>query len=537
MTVNNSTFDYIIVGAGSAGCVLANRLSDSGKYSVLLLEAGPRDRYPWIHVPIGYAKTMFNANYNWCLYTEPDPGMHSRQIYWPRGKVLGGSSSVNGLIYIRGQANDYDRWHHMGNDGWGWADVLPYFIKMETNQDGANPLRGGDGPLRVSSICDRDPLAQAFVEACTQAGIPANEDFNGAEQEGAGFYQLTTWRGRRSSSAVAYLQPARNRSNLTIETDALASAILLEGRHATGVTFLKAGSTVTVRALREVILSAGTVQSPQLLQLSGVGGKESLAEHGVSVRHHLPGVGKNLQDHLQVRVIHRCTKPITTNDYLKNPFRKIQMGVQYIMSRTGPLSIGINQAGAFTRSTVNVDPPDIQFHFAALSADLPGAPLHDFSGFTSSVCQLRPMSSGYVHILSPDPRQPPAIVPNYLSEQPDRDTVVAALKVARKIAGSPALSDLIAEEYMPGNDVNSDEELLEFARETGVTIFHPVGTCKMGSDESSVVDHRLRVHGMKGLRVVDASIMPSITSGNTNAPVIMIAEKASDMILEDAARA
>ena len=527
------SFDYVIVGAGSSGCVVANRLTENGKYTALLLEAGPKDNYPWIHIPIGYAKTMFNKNYNWCLNTEPDPGMNNREIYWPRGKVLGGSSAINGLIFIRGQSTDFDRWEQLGNLGWGWDNVLPYFIRMEKNQRGAGPLRGRDGPLGVSDIGDKDQLAEAFIQACQQVGIPVNDDFNGSRQEGAGFYQLTTWRGKRCSTAVAYLRPARNRNNLKIEPDALATKILMDKKRAYGVTYMKDNQVFSVHANREVIISAGAVQSPQLLQLSGLGPEDLLKRHGIDLVHHLPGVGSNLQDHLQIRVIHRCNKPITTNDMLKSPLRKLGMGIKYFLFRTGPLSIGINQAGAFVRSRDDVKIPDLQFHFAALSADLPGAPLHDFSGFTSSVCQLRPESCGYIEIKSSDPQESPAIHPNYLNAGIDRDVAVAGLKMARKIAASPALNKFIVDEYMPGTDVRTDQELLEFARASGVTIFHPTGTCKMGRDSSSVVDHRLRVHGVGDLRVVDASIMPVITSGNTNAPAIMIGEKASDMILED----
>lgn len=531
--MTDHAYDYIIVGGGTAGCVLADRLSANGKFTVLLLEAGPKDNYPWIHIPIGYAKTMFNETYNWCLYTEPEPGTHNRKMYWPRGKVLGGSSSINGLIYIRGQAEDFDRWEQLGNPGWGWNDVLPYFIALEKNERGASELHGADGPLGVSDITDKDQLAQAFVTACFQAGIPANADFNGVTQEGAGFYQLTTERGRRCSTAAAYLKPAKRRHNLSIKTMAQATRIDFEDKRARQVTFTHDGKTRVVTANREILLCAGAIQSPQLLQLSGVGGAELLKRHGIQPVHNLAGVGKNLQDHLQIRVIHRCNKPITTNDMMRSPLRKFNMGLKYLLFRSGPLSIGINQAGAFVRTSDAVDTPDVQFHFAALSADLPGAPLHDFSGFTSSVCQLRPESSGYIEIKSADPLETPAIYPNYLHADLDRQTAVAGLRMARKIAQSPALKELIVEEYMPGQDVVSDYELLDFARSDGVTIFHPTGTCKMGTDSESVVDARLRVHGLRNLRVVDASIMPRIISGNTNAPVIMIAEKAADMILED----
>jgi choline dehydrogenase len=526
-----SVFDYVVVGAGSAGCVLANRLSASGRDNVLLLEAGPRDTYPWIHIPIGYAKTMFNPKYNWCFYTEPDPGMNNRKIYWPRGKVLGGSSAINGLIYIRGQPQDYDRWERLGNRGWGWREVLPYFIKCERNQRGASELHGATGELGVSDVGEPHELAEAFIAACQQAGIRRNDDFNGKIQEGAGHFQLTTWGGRRCSTAVAYLRPARRRANLRIETNALATRVLFEGKRAGGVVYMQNGREQQVRARREVLLCAGALQSPQLLQLSGIGDAQFLREHGIEVVHDLPGVGQNLQDHLQVRLIHRCSKPITTNDDLKSVYRKLKMGLRYALFRSGPLAIGINQAGAFVRTHAGVATPDVQFHFGALSSDMPGAPLHDFSGFTSSVCQLRPESRGTVMIKSRDPLEPPAMRPNYLSAELDRQTAVAALKVARKIASSPAFAPYIVDEHMPGKNVQLDAELLAFARDTGVTIFHPSGTCKMGTDASAVVDDHLRVHGVHGLRVADCSIMPTLTSGNTHAPVVMIAEKAADMIL------
>ncbi|MGA8260381.1 MAG: choline dehydrogenase [Arenicellales bacterium] len=532
--MTTSIFDYIIVGAGSAGCVLANRLSASGRDSVLLLEAGPPDTYPWIHIPIGYARTMFNGKYNWCFYTEADPGMNNRRIYWPRGKVLGGSSSINGLIYIRGQPEDYDHWEHLGNDGWGWKDVLPYFTKAERNQRGASALHGADGELGVSDIGEPHELAGAFIAACEQAGIPRNDDFNGPAQEGAGCFQLNTWRGRRCSTAVAYLRPARKRPNLRVETNALATGLLFTGVRAHGVAYRRHGRDCEAQARREVVLCAGAIQSPQLLQLSGVGDADSLRSRGITPVHHLPGVGRNLQDHLQVRLIHRCAKPITTNDDLRSLRRKLGMGLKYVLFRRGPLAIGINQAGAFARTHPGLARPDIQFHFGALSSDLPGAPLHDFPGFTTSVCQLRPESRGRVMIKTRDPVAAPAIEPGYLSAELDRETAVAALRLARRVASSPALKGYIVDEYLPGAGVRSDDELLESARATGVTIFHPAGTCKMGSDAMAVVDERLRVYGLEALRVVDCSIMPTITSGNTHAPVVMIAEKAADMIKADA---
>ncbi len=529
-------FDYIIVGAGSAGCVLANRLSENPANRVLLLEAGPEDRYPWIHVPIGYAKTMFNPNYNWCLYTEPDPGMNGRRIYWPRGKVLGGSSAINGLIYIRGQHADYDDWERQGSPGWGWRDVMPYFIRAERNQRGASEYHGAEGMQAVSDVGEPHELATAFIDACVDTGMSRTRDFNGASQEGAGYFQLITWRGRRCSSAVGYLRPARRRPNLTVHTDALCARVLLEQGQARGVEYLQGEKRITARANAEVILSAGAIQSPQLLMLSGIGDPEALSSHGIDVVHANAAVGRNLQDHLQIRLIHECNQPITTNDDLRSLYRKFRMGLRYLLSRSGPLSIGINQAGAFTWTGVENDrpgEPDIQFHFAALSADMPGAPLHDFSGFTSSVCQLRPESHGHLALKSADPRDTPAMHPNYLATELDRRTVVEALRVARKVADAPALARYIRREHAPGPGVVDDADLLGFARDTGVTIFHPSCTCRMGNGDNTVVDPRLRVKGVGGLRIADCSIMPSLVSGNTHAGAEMIAEKAADMILAD----
>ena len=534
MPVEN--FDYVIIGAGSAGCVLANRLSANGRYQVLLLEAGPRDRYPWIHIPIGYAKTMFHPRYNWRYYTEPDPGLHHRQIYWPRGKVLGGSSAINGLIFIRGQPQDYDNWAAMGNAGWSWNDVLPYFVSLENNERGASEWHGDAGPQAVSDIGQVNPLAEAFIEACTEAGYSRNLDFNGASQDGAGFYQLITRRGFRCSSANAYLKPVRHRSNLAVVTEALAGRIEFTNGRANTVEFRRGHNTQKVSARREIILAAGAVQSPQLLQLSGIGDAKVLTEYGLPVVTNCPGVGRNLQDHLQVRVIHHCTQPLTTNDDLKSIWRQVGMGLRYALWRSGPLAVGINQAGAFLKTAKTAPTPDIQFHFAALSSDLPGSSLHDFSGFTSSVCQLRPESRGQVAIRSTDPSDSPAIHPNYLMANLDQRIAIEGLNIARQIAAQPALARYIISEYLPGEGVQSDDDLLDFARRTGVTIFHPVGTCKMGNDTESVVDRYLRVHGVEGLRVVDCSIMPTLVSGNTHAAAVMIAEKGSDMILADAER-
>jgi len=531
-----TTFDYVIVGGGTAGCVLANRLSADGRHAVLLIEAGPRDSYPWIHIPIGYAKTMFHPVYNWCFKTEPDPGMHGRQIYWPRGRTLGGSSAINGLIYIRGQHADYDHWASLGNTGWSHMEVLPYFRKLEHNTRGSDAWHGADGPQWASDIGAPHELVESLIAAGAELGIPRNDDFNGATQEGVGYYQLTTRRGFRCSTAVAYLRPARRRANLSVETNAQATKITFDGRRATGVVYRQRGREHTVAARREVIVAAGALQSPQLLQLSGVGPAPLLQEFGIPVVHALPGVGENLQDHLQARVIFRCTKPITTNDTLNSWWRKMAMGVQYALTRTGPMAVGINQGGIFARTDPALTRPDVQFHFATLSSDMAGSPVHTFPGFTMSVCQLRPESRGYVRIKTTDPIVAPAMQPHYLSTPRDRATLVAGIRLARQLAATRALSPYVDIEYMPGLHAATDDDLIEFARAKGATIFHPSGTCKMGpsSDPLAVVDPQLRVQGVAGLRVVDCSIMPTLVSGNTNAPVTMIAEKAADMILSDA---
>ena len=525
--------DYIIVGAGSAGCVLANRLSADKRNSVLLLEAGPRDDYLWIHIPIGYAKTMFHPVYNWGFYTEPDPGMNGRKIYWPRGRGLGGSSSINGLIFIRGQPADFDGWAAAGNEGWAWRDVLPYFIKSEGNQRGAGPYHGVDGPMSVSDIGEKHELVEAFIAAAGKLGIPRSDDFNGEKQEGAGYYQLTTKNGWRSSSATGYLNPVVDRNNLGVHTLAHATQILFDGKRARGVRFRLLGKELEAQADKCVILCAGALQSPQLLQLSGIGSAALLAEHGVPLLHELPGVGENLQDHLQLRLIYRCTRAITTNDDLASWWRSMKIGLQWLISRSGPLAVGINQCGLFARVMPESVTPDVQFHFATLSAELAGAKPHPWPGFTMSVCQLRPTSRGRVAIKSADPMQAPAMHANYLATDADRRAAIAAVRFARRIAETAPMRDYVAGEYRPGPAAQSDGEILEFAKNYGATIFHPSGTCKMGADAMSVVDARLRVHGIDGLRVADCSIMPALVSGNTHAAAVMIAEKAADMILED----
>jgi choline dehydrogenase len=528
-----ASFDYVVVGAGSAGCVLANRLSEDGRYTVLLLEAGPRDTYPWIHIPIGYAKTMFHPVVNWGFYTEPEPAMNGRKVYWPRGRTLGGSSAINGLISIRGQREDYDAWAAAGNAGWSYADVLPWFKRLEHNVRGASEWHGADGPLWASDIEARHPLIEAMIAGAGQLGIPANDDFNGATQEGAGYYQLTTRNGRRCSTAVAYLKPARAWRNLHVETNAHVTRIVLENRRATGVVYRQGGTEHTAGANREVILAAGALQSPQLLQLSGVGPPSLLQSLGIPVQHALEGVGENLQDHLQARAIFRCTRPITTNDALRTLRGKLAMGLDYVFRRRGPMAIGINQGGIFARAMPGATRPDVQFHFATLSSDMAGSPVHTFSAFTMSVCQLRPTSRGTVRIKSTNPLEPPAMQPRYLSTPEDRAAIVAAIRLARKLADTQAMRPFVAGEYRPGTGASTDDELLEFAKNTGGTIFHPSGTTRMGpaSDPNAVVDNELRVHGIERLRVVDCGIMPTLVSGNTNVPVVMIAEKTAAAII------
>jgi choline dehydrogenase-like flavoprotein len=527
-------FDYVIVGAGSAGCVLANRLSANGKHSVLLLEAGPKDSNIWIHVPLGYGKLFKEKSVNWMYQTEPEPGLHGRQVFQPRGKVLGGSSSINGLLYVRGQHEDYDRWRQRGNVGWGYDDVLPYFKRAENQCRGEDDYHGTGGPLTVSDWRHEDPLSEAFVKAAVETGIPFNADFNGKTQEGAGFFQTTTKRGRRASSAYSYLRPAMGRGNMHVETSALAQRILFEGRRTKAVEYRQNGNLRTARARKEVLVSSGAYNSPQLLQLSGVGPADVLKSHGINVVLDAAGVGNDLQDHLQVRLVTRCTQKITLNDVLNHPLRRTMAGVRYAFARSGPLTIAAGTSGAFFKTNPRLASPDIQIHFIPFSTDKMGENLHPFSGFTASVCQLRPESRGSLKIRSADPSAPPEIRINYLATETDRTAFIDGIRILRKILAAPALKPYTVEEVYPGSKVSSDEDVLDYCRKTGSTVYHPTSTCRMGSDPLAVVDQRLRVRGIEGLRVVDASVMPDLMSGNTNAPTIMIAEKASDMILEDA---
>ena len=527
------TYDYVIVGAGSAGCVLANRLTEDGKHSVLLLEAGPPDRYPWIHIPIGYGKTMFHPVLNWGFYTEPEPHLNGRKVYTPRGRTLGGSSAINGLIQIRGQPADFDGWEALGAQGWNARETLRYFIKSETNSRGANAYHGGDGPLWVSDIGERHELVEALIGAAGELGIPRTEDFNGASQEGAGYLQLTTRNGWRCSAAVAYLKPARGRPNLTVETGAHVNGIDFDARRAAGARFSKNGKQISVRSAREVLLCAGAIQSPQLLQLSGIGPAGLLASLGIPVLADSPGVGENLQDHLILRVIYKCSKPITTNDDLRSIWSKARVGLRWALLRTGPLAVGVMIGGVITRLTPAAKTPDIQFFLSTVSAEERGAKPHGFSGFTFNFYPMRPTSRGTIRIKSKDPVAAPALQFNYLATEEDRSAMVAGLKLTRKLTATRSFAPYIIEEYKPGPGVQSDDEILEFVRNFGTTGFHPVGTCRMGRDAGAVVDPRLRVHGVQGLRVVDASVMPTLVSGNTNAATIMIAEKAADMIRDD----
>ena len=530
--MSSTLFDYIIVGGGSSGCVLANRLSEDPNNSVCLIEAGSKDKSPWIHLPIGYAKTMWDPKVNWKFQTEPDPGMNHRQIYWPRGKTLGGSSSINGLIFIRGQKEDYDGWRDLGNPGWGWDDVLPYFKKAEGNDRLGEPLHSQTGPLKASSIPKKHVLVEAFKKSANALGVPNTEDFNNLTQEGVGYFQLSTYKGFRCSAAVAYLKPAKKRPNLEILTNSQVCKVIFENKKAIGIEFIENGIKKMLRANKEVILSAGAIQSPQILQLSGVGPAKLLQEFNIPVIHDLPGVGENLQDHLQFRLIYELNQPISTNDQLSSWFGQLKMGLDWLLFRSGPLAIGINQGGLFTRVMKGSKTPDIQFHMATLSAEMAGGKVHSFSGFTMSVCQLRPESRGFVRIQSADPLIPPKMFANYLATQHDRDTSVAAVNFARKISQTETLRSLITREVKPNNP-KTDDEVLEYCRNNGATIFHPTGTCQMGPDSNpmAVLDSSLRVRGIQGLRVVDCSAMPTVPSGNTNWPAVMLGERAADLIL------
>ncbi len=527
------TFDYVIIGAGSAGCVLANRLTEDPAIKVALLEAGGKDTNPWIHVPAGYYRTMLDESVTWQFGAGPEPHLDGRIVPWPRGRVLGGTSAINGLLYVRGQAQDFDMWRQLGNTGWSYHDVLPYFKKAEDNERGADDLHGAGGPLGVSDVRMNNPICEAYIAACVAAGIPATKDFNGNHQEGAGYYQLTTKNGRRSSTGVAYLKPAMARRNLTVITNANVSKLEIANGRVTGATFDHAGTAKTVKAGGEVLLCAGAIGSPQILQVSGVGPGQVLRDAGVDVVHELSGVGENLQDHFHARFVYEVTLPASLNNVWHSRWNQFRAGMEYITQRRGILTIGAGVAGVFAKSHPDLEAPDLQIHFMPLSAVGPGQGLHTFNGVTSSIAQLRPESRGHIRIKSADPREQPAIIANYLDQQKDRDVLVKGMHMMRRISSQEPFARILQKEHAPGSETVSEEDLMAFARRAGTTIFHPSGTCKMGQDPNAVVDERLRVQGLAGLRVIDASIMPTMTSGNTNAPTIMIAENAADMIRQD----
>ncbi|QSL95092.1 GMC family oxidoreductase N-terminal domain-containing protein [Ectopseudomonas toyotomiensis] len=527
-------YDYLIVGAGPAGCLLANRLSADPGVSVLLIEAGGRDNYPWIHIPVGYLYCIGNPRTDWCYSTEVDPGLHGRSLKYPRGRVLGGSSSINGMIYMRGQAADYDGWAAAGNPGWAWRDVLPLFKRSENHFAGASEWHGGDGEWRVERQRLSWEILEAFREAAAQSGIASVDDFNGGDNEGCSYFQVNQKRGVRWNASKAFLRDIRRRPNLQVLTGAEAERLELEGGRARVLHLRSQGRALRVAARREIILCAGAIGSPALLQRSGIGPRPLLDRLGIGVRHELPGVGENLQDHLQLRLIYRVEGVKTLNRIAATPWGKLGMGLEYLLRRSGPLSMAPSQLGAFAKSDPGQVRANLQYHVQPLSLERFGEPLHDFPAFTASVCNLRPTSRGSVQIASVDASVAPLIRPNYLSDERDLQVAADAIRLTRRIVAAPALVGYRPEEYKPGPQYQSEEDLQRAAGEIGTTIFHPVGTCAMGQGREAVVDARLRVHGIAGLRVVDASIMPSITSGNTCSPVLMIAEKAAQMIAADA---
>ena len=524
------SFDYIIVGAGTAGCVLANRLSVDPNVSVLLLEAGGRDNYHWVHIPVGYLYCIGNPRTDWCFTTEPEKGLGGRSLGYPRGKVLGGCSSINGMIYMRGQARDYDLWRQMGCTGWGWDDVLPYFRKSEDYYRGADDMHGAGGEWRVEEARVRWDILDAFQAAAEAAGIPRVDDFNRGNNEGSSYFKVNQRGGIRWNTAKAFLKPARQRRNLTIETGAHVRRLLIEDLSARGVELVQQGRTRTIRCKREIILAAGAIGSPHILELSGIGRGNVLKKAGIEVVLERDAVGENLQDHLQLRCAYKVTGIRTLNEQASRIFGKMAIGWEYLVSRSGPMSMAPSQLGMFTRSDPSFETPNLQYHVQPLSLEKFGDPVHAFPAFTASVCNLRPESRGSVHLTDPDFTKQPAIRPNYLSTETDRHVAADAIRLTRHIVEQEPLKRYHPEEFKPGSEYQSEEELVEAAGKIGTTIFHPVGTCRMGADPDSVVDPELRVRGIAGLRVADASIMPTITSGNTNSPTIMIAEKAADFV-------
>ncbi len=527
-------FDFVVVGAGSSGGPIVDRLTAAGRYRVLLLEAGPDDTSRWLSIPLGFARTFLDPEVNWKFATEPEAQLDGRRIYWPCGKVIGGSSAINGMVYIRGLPSDYDGWRQMGNEGWSFDDCLPYFKRLESYPGGASDLHGGDGPVKITRGEHCNEMSSVFLAACAEVGLPPTDDMNGTPHERAGLYHATVSNGRRVSTGQAYIAPARRRANCRVETGALVERIDLADGRATGVTYRKDGQSVSVRARCEVVVCAGTVGSPQLLQLSGIGPATLLGGLGIPVVRDLPGVGENLQDHWGVRSTYKIWWRRSVNDDINLLHLRLTAAVEYALRRTGPLTATPAVAGAFVRLLPQSNGPDAQFHFLPWSIDRIDQGLHWLSGFTILANQSRPESRGHVRIASPDPAARPAIVANYLSTDHDRAVTVAALKFARLLARTTALSRIVTEELFPGAEVSSDKDFLAVARREGQSAYHPVGTCRMGGDTGAVVDARLRVHGIAGLRVADASIMPTLVSGNTNAACMMIGEKAADLILADA---
>ncbi len=521
-------FDYIVVGAGSAGCVLANRLSADENNTVLLVEAGGTDWNPLIHMPAGLAKLVGIKSINWGYDTAPEPQLNNRQLYWPRGKVLGGSSSINAMCYCRGHRKDYDLWEAQGNTGWGSEDVLPYFIKSENNQRLENEFHQKGGLLSVSDHKYTNPLSDVFIEAAEQVGYDRTDDFNGLHQRGFGFYQLTQKNGQRHSSADAFLNPAKGRSNLTIWTKTMAQKVLLEGKKAIGLQVSKGGKSIQLKANKEVILSGGAINSPQLLMLSGIGVASELAEHGIECQHELPGVGKNLQDHLDVCLVQHCSQKITYDTV-----SEVMSGLKYFLFKEGPGTSNVAEAGGFWQSPMaDDDRPDLQFHFVPAMLDDHGRNRLKGHGYTLHMCVLRPESRGQIKLKSADPSEHPQIQANYLDVEHDLKLMIEGFKIQRKILAAPAFDAYRADEIFPGSETQTDEQITDFIREKAESIYHPIGTCKMGVDEMAVVDPNLQVHGIEGLRVVDASVMPTLVSGNTSAPTIMMAEKISDVIIK-----
>ena len=526
-------FDYIIIGAGSAGCVLTNRIINSGKHKVLLIEAGGNDSYPWIHVPVGYYKTMHNPETDWCYKTEPDETMENVSIPYPRGKTLGGSSSINGLLYIRGQEQDYDIWRQLGNKGWSWREVLPYFIKAEDQERGASEFHGQGGPLAVSDQRIALDILDVFQNAASEVGIPKVNDFNKGDNFGCGYFQVTERNGLRCSAAVGYLNPIKNNNNLKIQTKCHVQKINFENKKAVSVDYLKGDKKFTVKANKEIILSAGSIGSPQILQTSGIGESSNLKNLGIKIVNDLKGVGKNLQDHLMFRPVYKVKNIKTLNKKINSVFGKLLIGLEYVFTRRGPMTMGASQLCGFAKSDENRETPNLQFHIQPISTDkLGGANLHDFDAFTPTVANIRPTSRGEINIVSSDSRDNPKIKMNYLSTDEDRKVAADGIKLIRKIVmETDEFKKYEPEEFRPGSHIQEGEEIVKACSHYAQTIFHPVGTCKMGNDNNAVVSDELKVHGINNLRVIDASIMPTLVGGNTNAPTVMIADKISDHIL------